>query len=932
MQRRPDVLCMTEHWLPHDGLGNMGFMDYSVTAAFCRSTGRHGGVVIYTRECIDAQGIISVSALSSERHFEIAGVVMTLGQERLTVLTAYRSPNGDVQVFMDGLCSALVMAADLGRRVILCGDFNVDALRDTMEKRSLFDVFESFGLSMKINEPTRIQTNRHGMTTRSCIDFMVSNIEEYGVSVVDLSLSDHLALMLKCRGSLGEPLSIINDNKDPSIIKYKFSNRNLDLFRYHLGAADWSELYNSSCIDGRFRQLMLILSGCLEVSCRVSSANYSGYRCKGPDKTWITDEIKSKSQDLKNLFWLLKNTNTYENNQIYKENKKQYRKLLIRAKQIYFEKRICNAHNKTSASWKIVNKILGRTKSGAPHEIKLIRHNGGVITQEKEISDAFAEYFTTVAEDKLRRHYGGHLSDRCTVTEHGCLSVFLRPVTEAEMYKIILNLKNKKSTCTDNIPASAIKHASDILVPHLTYLANESLVNGKFPAILKCAKIVPVYKKGDTEDMQNYRPISILSVISKILEKVMYARISNFVEANSLLSDSQHGFRTGRSTESACFELTNYLHAMMDRRRYVAGLFFDLSRAFDSVDLKFVREKLHRLGIRGVALGWMMSFLMDRSVVVRQGSSVSGPHRVGVGVAQGSVMGPLIFLLYVNDLSRAISDGLLVNFADDTTIIVTSETQELLIEKITSAMQEFEKWCFANKLILNSSKTVCVLFSRKYMSREVVQDFQNLNIIVDASARFLGLHVDEALSWEQHVQQVCGRLNSAYFALLNLRQKVGELCLIDVYYAMVYSHIAYCVIAWGQTTGWERVFKTQKRIVRIIFNLSYRESCRDYFIRHNLMTFPCIYIYKCALFVKNNLSKFSTLTNGVYNTRSHTTLLYQSHRTARYEKSSLYSCQKIYNKLPKDIRDVENEKHFKNGLKNWLIDTCYYSLAEFYDQ
>ena len=322
---------------------------------------------------------------------------------------------------------------------------------------------------------------------------------------------------------------------------------------------------------------------------------------------------------------------------------------------------------------------------------------------------------------------------------------------------------------------------------------------------------------------------------------------------------------------------------------------------------------------------WIVSFLTDRKIFTCINDYTSNEYDVDLGVPQGSILGPLVFILFINDLPRHISKGLLINYADDTSIALSESTFEVLQESIAIVCEEFGTWCKKNRLMLNSDKTSVVIFSRQH-----IPDAMFLGGSV--GTKFLGLMLDQDMSWIDHIDLVCAKLNKAYFAIMQLRYDLDGGTLLQVYYAMVYSSISYHIIVWGGAINTNRIFLIQKRIIRLMFNIKKRDSCRQIFIDNNILTLYSIYILKCCMYVKNNLSHFNINSeNHDYFTRNGSNLLPPQHRTTAYQRSAYYSCVRVYNHLPFNIKNVVNINKFKLSLKRYLIDKCLYSLADFYN-
>lgn len=398
--------------------------------------------------------------------------------------------------------------------------------------------------------------------------------------------------------------------------------------------------------------------------------------------------------------------------------------------------------------------------------------------------------------------------------------------------------------------------------------------------------------------------------------------MENYRPVSDLIGEDQHGFRANRSTETAAFELVEFIHKELECNRIVVALFFDLSRAFDTLNQDFIQQKLYCLGIRGNTLALIMSFLSERRLLVKINDCLSDDYEMNIGTPQGSVLAPLLFLLFVNDLSLP---GVTVKFADDTSVAISAENEDDLQEKVKRVCDEMSHWCFKNCLILNEDKTVRVHFYGAYPKATIENDA--------STVKFLGTYLDAGCSWETQIDHLCKKLNKAFFALLKLKYSVPVTTLIMSYYALVYPHLSYNIILWGQAVNIDRVFIAQKRIMRLIFGIKVPTSCKDYFINNNLLTLASIYILKCSVYVFKYKKKFKQLSHHhSYATRHGTNLLYPRHTTTRYEKSPYYSCVRIFNHLPSYIREETVTNKFRKQLKEYLIANAFYTFKEFMDR
>lgn len=528
--------------------------------------------------------------------------------------------------------------------------------------------------------------------------------------------------------------------------------------------------------------------------------------------------------------------------------------------------------------------------------------------------------------------FNGNLSSKCTLQENATkMSLTFSPVTAYDVKLVINNLPNKKSTGLDEVPIKLIKQCSNELAPILADIINISVLLGAFPNCLKEAALIPVFKKGASENIDNYRPIALLSVISKIIEKVVANKIFEFLNQNSILSSCQYGFRPGLSTEASITDLSQFVYDKMDAGERVCGVFFDLSKAFDTIDKDFVARKLHNVGIHDPLNSWIFSYLSNRKVVVKIGTTTSDKKDICIGTPQGSVLGPLIFLLYVNDLPNHISLGNIFMYADDTTIIVADSDPLILSRKVSTVLQEFNQWCYDNRLMINHDKTVLVEFSyrQKYQSN-LNFNFNGFTLTASEQVKFLGVSLDHNFNFFSQIDEVCIRLNKGFYVINSLKNVLNKDSLLNVYYALIYSSIAYSINVWGQSSDIDRVFILQKRVIRLIFNLSYRESCRQTFKNSKLFTVTSIYLMKLLTFIHSNKSKFQT--NGdlhSYNTRGRDRLCTFKHDHEYFKKSPRYAGIAFYNKLPLEIKNAKSKEVFKKQLKALLLSDVFYNLGEF---
>ena len=391
-------------------------------------------------------------------------------------------------------------------------------------------------------------------------------------------------------------------------------------------------------------------------------------------------------------------------------------------------------------------------------------------------------------------------------------------ITESETLSIINKLKNKNSSGKDEISNKLLKSIKDEIAKPLTIIINQSLKTGVFPdALLKIAKVKPLYKKGDNFCLNNYRPISLLPIISKIFERVMFTQLYSYLNANNLLSEQQYGFRSQHSTELACVKLVDYITTEMDNKKKIktpTAIFLDLSKAFDTLNFNILLNKLQYYGIDGISLSLIRSYLTDRFQYVQFESSESDLLEIKTGIPQGSILGLLFLSIMINDLVNSSNKFKLLMYADDTTIYFNLEdfpieNREVLIN---NELEKVNKWLKLNKLAVNVDKTKSMLFHKRRPVTPIQFSMNNRIIDVVQYFNYLGIMLDADMSWKTHVAMVRNKLSRINGILHRLKYIYPQSILITLYKSLFVPHINYGSLLWGHAGG--TLDQIQKKAVR----------------------------------------------------------------------------------------------------------------------
>ena len=509
------------------------------------------------------------------------------------------------------------------------------------------------------------------------------------------------------------------------------------------------------------------------------------------------------------------------------------------------------------------------------------------------------------------------------------------PTNASEVTNIVLNFKNKLSFGFDNIPVSILKCSMFSIAEPLAAVINDSLSSGIFPDQLKIAKVCPIFKSGDKSDFQNYRPISVLPSFSKVFVKVVHSRLLSSLQSNNVLCRNQFGFRKNHSTYMALIELYDKVSLAIDNNEFSIGIFIDLSKAFDTLDHRILLKKLEHYGIRGMALKWFVSYLSNRSQCVSLNGVMSDLKPITHGVPQGSILGPLLFILYINDIVNCSEHLFFVLFADDTNLFFSHKDVLHLFNTVNRELGKLSDWFKVNKLSLNVKKTNYILFGRKYMTLS-----ETHNVLIDGlriervqCTKFLGVFIDEKLNWKKHIEHIASKISKGLGAMGRVRNIVPVKALLMLYHALIYPYLTYCNIVWGSTctSSLSKLISLQNRAVRLITRSSFKSSCNPLYANNNFLKLNDIVKFQAAQFmfkIKHNLLPMSCMsfitvsnTERSHNTRKVSYFVFEGCRTVAREGSISYYGPRLWDSLPRDIQESNGIAIFKRLLLIYLCSS-----------
>ena len=647
---------------------------------------------------------------------------------------------------------------------------------------------------------------------------------------------------------------------------------------------------------------------------------------------WMTKALLVSTRKKNKLYkrFMAKRNPTRESR--YKKYKNKLIHLIKAAKKAYYEKRFDAIKNNQKATWKLINEVINKRMppSSLPSSFKT---GSCTLTDPKDIANSFCKFFANIGPELASKIPNLNVSFRSFLDLKYSETIFLCPTNKNELQDICYSFKTGKAPCFDNVSMYVIKKSFDLLVQPLANIINLSLCTAIFPEKLKIAKVIPIFKTGEQNSFTNYRPISLLSNSSKFFEKVMHNRLTSFIERHEIIYSLQFGFRKRHSTCHSLISLTNNIASDIDRGHVAAGVFIDLSKAFDTLDHQILFSKLEHYGVRGVALKWIKSYLSNRKQFVKIKDTCSECYDITCGVPQGSILGPLLFILYVNDLRKALKRATSSLFADDTSIYYSHSDVKQLETTLNSELRNLDTWMKSNKLSVNITKSNYLIFhpSQRKLTPNLILKYDNQILVQKRHIKFLGVYLDENLSWKIHINYISKKISKSVGIIYRSRYLLSSATKRSLYYGLIYPYVTYCNVVWSSTyeTNVKRIHLLQKRAVRAMTNSDYHAHSAPLSKKLNILDIFKLNTHCIGTFMHSysrNLlpACFDNLyisSNQVHNHNTRAAAKYRSHacRTNIKQFTILHQGPEIWNRLPSSITGINNTSSFKRKLQKYLI-------------
>lgn len=934
-KKKFDIIILSEIWGSNIDFFDNIFPDYHIIFS-SPLTQRAGGVAIFILNKFSYNFIASskdTNFFSNAAEFIVVDVIANnFGKIRFYCF--YRHPSQPTREFIDLFFEFLAIYKPVSNSFIV-GDMNLNLLNYNSDRivgeyvNNLVNLhFTPFSII-----PTRCTRNSSSLIDHvfTTLGFCDSNDCKVKSLTVMTDITDHYANLV-----------IITSRRKQ--IKYCdrpfiriYSGKNIEKFAYQLQNLDWSLIYNSEDVDKSITFLIKTLTDTAEVNFPLIKCS----RKKLKDKPWITKELKNCIKIKNNLFYKFKQSKDKNDEMVYKAYRNKLDKRLRHHRVSFYHDLLNDKMNSIKCIWKTLNSICSYKRNSSNSCIKTLATDGGITRDKTEMVNVFNNYFSSIGKNLASKIAGVNHSYKKYLNNSISSSFFMKPVSISEVYNTIRSLKNISAAGSDNLNTKILKLSAQFISAPLSHIINLSFQVGHFPTNFKVSKVIPIHKNGSLDNKENYRPISLLSNLSKIFEKIMYERISNFFNKNDIWYENQFGFRSGHSTVDALFSCTNMIRNEKGNKNFVMGLFFDLTKAFDTVNHSILLDKLWHYGVRGLTHTWFKSYLSGRFQYTVIDDICSSVLPVDVGVPQGSILGPLLFSVYINDIQHASSTGCLKLFADDSSSFVCAKNLPNLFNKANIECMLISDWCKSNRLTINYSKSVFMIFFPTEFCETYISE-NNLSITVDEKSlsrvkviKFLGVLIDEKLTFAEHIKSVTCKINSVCGMLYKRRDYIPINCRKNLYFSLVYSRISYGLIVYGKNTNkaLHPLHIANNRALRI---LQFQDRlCKTKLLYVNYNTLPIYQLYKFlsanliyrCIFSEGSMSKIirdmirSNLSNSGYHTRLSLTCYLSSTTNHANYLTNVFECCCIWNSIPVEICNLKSYVLFKRYYKSFLIDS-----------
>ena len=871
-----------------------------------------GGICCYILENLCASYSEFETLNVSSRDIEILWISLTIPNcKKIIVGNIYRPPQGNVKKFCDTIDDKLEIIKNSQRNnyeIFILGDFNINyKINNNQDTKQLKWLEQKANLKQIIKDITRFSNNN------SCIDLILTDslfLSDFGT--LNVNLSDH-EMIYVTRKHVTKP-------KHPSSFRGRsYVGYNEELFMQNLMNNDWERFYNVRDPNVAWSMMKNIILSHINVMCPVQT-----FYVKSLKDPWITNEILEAIKDEDRLLCNAKRSNSEADWIGARRRRNEVKTLVKHAKSNFIKDNLENFKDDSKKFWKSLQDILPAKKGNKGNKILLKNPDGNLVTNDKDAANKLNNFFAEIGPNLAK-----DLNDPWIYSGIECDNRIDDITTNrVEVLKLLKLVDVGKSSAIPDLASKILKPALIALIDQITFILNLSFETNIFPSEWKLATIVPLPKDGDLSQCTNYRPISLLPMQGKILEQIIHNRFDSFCENNNILNKNQGGFRKKHSTISTVAYFTNNLYNAINSKNYSIATYIDFSKAFDTVDHQILIRKLAKMGIKGNSQKLIKNYLENRQQRTIVNDTESEMANISCGVPQGSVLGLLLFLLYINDLCNTIENCSTFLYADDTVLVSNEPDIYTAHMHLQSDLDNVANWCKGNKLSINIKKTKAMVIG----TRSMVKKHNHISRLKICGKpieyvfqyKYLGITIDEILSFHTHLNNTTKIVAHKNFLLHKIRSYITEDASIRVYKTMILPYLDYGDIFFANANSKQlkKLQTLQNRALRICLNT--RIDTPIEILHQSVQLQKLIPRRESHIlnFMFKNKNNKDFLNQRNIRTRLHDAPVFSTSKPIleKYKANVFYYGAVLWNNLRPSIRNIETYDKFKATQKQWALN------------